>query len=121
MFFTKKELQCKCGCNIYNVSPFLLYKLNTMRIILNRPLIITSACRCKQHNSKVQGSQTSLHITSEEIPCRAIDIKVANKHERMEIVKVATHLDFSGIGIANTFIHLSNDSTVIEGVYKYSS
>lgn len=121
MFFTEKELQCKCGCKTYNISPILLYKLNAMRILLNRPLIITSACRCSKHNSNVQGSVRSLHIATPDIPCRAVDIKVANKHERMEIVKVAVQLDFSGIGIANTFIHLSNDDNLIEGIYKYNS
>ena len=121
MFFSKKELQCKCGCNIYNISPTMLYKLNTMRIIRNKPIIITSACRCQQHNSKIQGSPTSLHITSDNVACRAVDIKVSNKHERMEIVKIAIALDFTGIGIANSFIHLSNDTAIIEGIYKYSS
>lgn len=59
--FRKNELKCKCGCNSYNVDNEFLIRLQAYRYLLNQKMIPTSCCRCKIHNKKVGGVDSSLH------------------------------------------------------------
>ena len=64
--FTMSELKCKCGgkyCNGYptGFSYHLLKNLQDIRNHFGKPIMITSAVRCDQHNKNVGGVSNSKH------------------------------------------------------------
>lgn len=118
-YFSKKELECKCGCGIANIDDILLSKLNMLRHLIGKPLILNSACRCPSHNKSVGGVATSLHVTTADKAGTAIDIRCDDKHMRYLIVETAIALQFTGIGMHKSFIHLSNNDKVKEGIFLY--
>lgn len=98
----KSEVACKCGCGASDISPDILMKAEFARTAMNIryaatdellnkqergqleltgeiKLHISSACRCPEHNAKpvskggAGGSKNSQHITTNLLPCRAID------------------------------------------------
>jgi Peptidase M15. len=48
--FSKLEVMCPCGCGADKISPVLIEKLQKVRNIIGRPLIITSGVRCEFYN-----------------------------------------------------------------------
>lgn len=93
-----------------------LHRLDMLRELYGKPLVITSGYRCKTHNNTVGGAEKSLHTEG----C-AVDIAIKGDSGtfRYDIIKLALQLGFTGIGVANSFIHVSLHETKHEGVYKY--
>lgn len=61
--FTKNEFTCKCGCGFNNIDINLVKVLEKIRSHFgDKPLYITSGCRCANHNIKVGGVQGSRHV-----------------------------------------------------------
>lgn len=60
-YFRKEEFDCTCGCNFNNIDIKLVKILDNIREHFGKPLIITSGCRCIEHNLKVGGVQGSRH------------------------------------------------------------
>jgi len=60
-YFTREEFACKCGCGFAAVDMQLLMLLEKVRVHFNKPVTITSACRCETHNRNVGGSKNSKH------------------------------------------------------------
>jgi len=60
--FDDSEFECKCGCGFREVSKDLLDTLETIRSWYDKPIIITSGCRCSKHNRAVGGAKNSYHI-----------------------------------------------------------
>lgn len=100
-YFPKSELVCKCGCGLYNFSPFLLKVINEIRRRLARALIAKSGCRCIPHNKMEGGTETSDHLTGE-----GVDLKGIHSHTRYIILEVAFEFKIKRIGLADKFIHL---------------
>ena len=60
--FKPSEMTCKCGCGLNNTDLRLMQILEQIRSHFgDRPVIITSGCRCPRHNSAVGGVQGSRH------------------------------------------------------------
>jgi len=119
-YFSKKEIECSCGCGTDNVSATLMNKADKVREILNRPLVASSICRCKQYNYSQGYSETSSHIADEVKECEAIDFKATTSRERFEIVNAMIEVGFKRIGIAKSFIHGDIDeSKAQEILYLY--
>ena len=67
--FAAAELACKCGCGMLPKQDFM-DKVETLRVKLGRPLRVSSAARCPEHNAKVAArGLTGPHTTG-----RAIDL-----------------------------------------------
>lgn len=60
--FAKDECVCRCGCGLCNVTLRLLALAEKVRDLLRQPMIVTSVCRCREHNAKVGGSPRSKHL-----------------------------------------------------------
>ena len=60
--FAKDECSCRCGCGLCNATPRLLMMAEKIRDLLRQPMIVTSVCRCREHNAKVGGSPQSKHL-----------------------------------------------------------
>jgi len=77
--FADYELQCKCRRHrdrqLCNVDRQLLDLAERVRGILKVPMIVTSCCRCPEHNAESGGSPTSKHICTPTQPARAMDFR----------------------------------------------
>lgn len=99
--FNLRELECKCGsCPETIVNIKHINKLQRLRDALGKPIKITSAYRCPEHNSKVGGAPRSQHLKG-----NATDIQVQG-YNPLELSKLTTHFD--GVGLYNTFLHLDS-------------
>lgn len=98
-FFYLDEFECPC-CSCVKLSLVLLKKLSALRMVIQRPLIISSGYRCKLYNTKVGGVPTSYHLFG-----FASDVSVASM-EMEDLLKYAKNIRFGGIGIYNNFLHL---------------
>ncbi len=111
--FSKLEVQCPCGCSANKISPVLIEKLQKVRNIIGRPIIITSGVRCEKHNSGLKNSSmNSSHVPDACGIGKAVDIACPNSEYRYELIKVVQKY-FNRIGIAGegkgNFVHLDVD------------
>ena len=111
-YFSADETKCKCGCDINNISPILLFFLDKLREEYGHRMPLTSGCRCPDWNNKVGGRPKSAHISTAEIECCAVDVEMLGSSARdifLECVyafRFQKKRVFPRIGIANNFIHL---------------
>tara|TARA_R110000851_G_scaffold227519_4_gene380337 strand:- start:4547 stop:4903 length:357 start_codon:yes stop_codon:yes gene_type:complete len=70
-YFVRSEFECQCGCGFDTVDAQLLVILTAVREHFKSSVIITSGCRCEEHNRKVGGAKKSYHIVA-----KAADFKV---------------------------------------------
>ena len=105
--FDSSEFACQCGCGFNTVSPELVYLLEQIRQEYNKPMIITSGCRCADHNAAVGGVSNSAHTRG-----TAADIKVEGGLDRRKLVDLAVMNWASGIGVAKTFCHIDVDDVL---------
>ena len=78
----------------------LLEKLQRLRDLAGRPVIVNSGYRNPAYNKKVGGSSTSRHLMGE-----AADIRVPGLHPD-EVAQLAREAGFTGIGIYRSFTHV---------------
>lgn len=103
--FTRDEFACRCGCGFDKVSPELVAALQLLRSKLNRPITISSGCRCKKYNASAQvgGSKNSQHLLG-----TAVDIVVEGL-TTTRVAQVAETIPAfanGGIGVYSTWVHL---------------
>ena len=60
-YFQRIEFACNCGCGLDTVDYEVMEVLVDVRECYDRPVHITSACRCDWWNGKEDGSKTSYH------------------------------------------------------------
>ena len=105
--FTSEEVSCKCGCGNDNISIPLMQRVQIIRWLVNRPLLVTSGVRCPAYNltPEVGGEPDSEHVPTPNRPGEGIDLKVEDSKLRRKIVFLATILGLR-IGDGPGFIHL---------------
>ncbi|WCZ56787.1 hypothetical protein K30_051 [Salmonella phage Kenya-K30] len=101
-YFKRKEFACRCGCGTSTVDAELLQVITDVREHFGVPVVITSGHRCGNHNRRVGGAVSSMHMTG-----KAADIKVSGVLPS----RVATYLEEKypsqyGIGRYNSFTHI---------------
>ena len=110
--FSKLEIMCPCSCGADKINPVLIEKLQKVRNIIGRPIIITSGVRCEFYNASIKASMNSSHIPDDYGIGNAVDIACLNSKDRYELVEVAQKF-FKRIGIAGkgkgNFVHLDVD------------
>jgi hypothetical protein len=110
--FSRYEVRCSCGCNASWISPVLIEKLQHVRDVIDKPMLITSGVRCEEFNTSINGSLISSHMPDSEGMGLAVDIACTSSQSRFEMVDVAIKY-FRRIGIAGehsgNFIHLDID------------
>ena len=115
-YFSKDEIQCNCGCGANNISDEYLSMLTDARIIAGIPFAMSSMCRCPERNASEGGKPTSSHISTEDIECKAGDIKCTSSRNRSIIVAALIEAGFTRIGIGDDFIHADCDRTKAQDV-----
>lgn len=110
--FRSEEFACRCAaCQTTPAAaePMnfkFMKRLEVMRGILGRAMVITSGYRCPEHNLAVGGVAGSYHVRG-----RAADIALAGGADRYELLGAAIQAGFTGIGMAATFLHVDDRST----------
>lgn len=124
--FSNDELRCKCGCGMMLMHPDFMRRLESLRKTHNKPMLVSSAYRCPNHNNSVShtGSQGP-HTTG-----MAIDILISGE-DAYELIHAAIGEGFAGIGVMQhgphekRFIHLDRLESTASGprprVWSYSS
>lgn len=109
-YFNYYEFGCGCGECEYTdgtgIHPRVIDLMYDIRVVLDRPIRITSGIRCEAYNEKVGGKGFSYHLPLQG--CRAVDFKLENGiecYERYAITKVCINHSAS-IGFYQTFCHV---------------
>ena len=92
--FSKLEIMCPCSCGADKISSVLIEKLQKVRNIIGKPMIITSGVRCEFYNTSIKASMNSSHIPDGYGIGNAVDIACTTSRARYEMVDV--RLNFSG-------------------------
>lgn len=105
MYFSDRELTCKCGCGLLPPPDFRA-KLERLRERFGKPLIVTSGARCPDYNAAVSGTgRTGPHTK------RACDFGVRGD-DALRLIDLALEQGFTGIGVAQKgggrFIHVDD-------------
>ena len=117
--FSRLEIMCPCSCGANRISPLLIEKLQKVRNIIGRPIVITSGVRCEFFNASINASMNSSHIPDGYGIGNAVDIACSHSQHRYELVEVAQKF-FKRIGIAGegkgNFVHLDVDKAKAQEV-----
>lgn len=115
-YFSRDEFKCPhCGEN--NISDEFIERLDEVRRVYGKPMVITSGYRCPAHNAAVGGVDGSAHTEG-----LAADIACSFAADRMRMVEIAIGEGFRRIGISKTFVHLDISESHPQGVlWLYSS
>lgn len=109
--FPDYEIECNCGCGLMNMKQSTMDKLERAREIARIPFGINSASRCREHNKKEGGKETSSHLIG-----HALDIAVTSSRSRSLILSALLTVGFNRIGIAHGFIHVDDDPAKVANV-----
>lgn len=110
-YFSRNEFTCNCGCGFSTVDIKLIEVLQTLRYKFNKPVTITSGCRCLEYNEVAQKTANSNYIPysskSKHMQGIAADIVV----EMVSASDVYRYLDLVyshtlGLGKYDEFTHI---------------
>lgn len=117
-YFKPHEFECKCGkCKLgYGMmDEKLLSMLDELREKAGIPLVLSSAYRCRAHNSTLKEAvENSSHTKG-----KAVDIKCYDSATRFKILKAAFDVGFRRIEPRETWVHLDVDSDKPQDVVFY--
>lgn len=111
--FSVSEFACKC-CGVNGMIPVFMSRLQSLRDIYGRPMVITSGYRCEKHNTAIGGHKNSQHKFG-----LACDIHCLDSNERYKMVEIAVGLGFRGVGVAKTFLHLDLRGSQVSHLWLY--
>ncbi len=77
-YFTRKEMECS-HCGMENMSHEFLRRLDFVRTMYGKPLVVTSGYRCEEHDMAIGGKGN--HPTGE-----AADMVVSEGAELLEFI-----------------------------------
>jgi uncharacterized protein YcbK (DUF882 family) len=104
--FSRSEFRCACNCGLDTIDPTLVRHLEHARMLLARPIHITSGIRCPAHNRAVKGEPNSAHLIG-----LASDIACPSSYERYDLLMALLTAAFARVGIGKDFIHVDIDRT----------
>lgn len=105
--FSRKELECHCGCGQMEIDPAFMQSLESLRTAFGKPMRITSGFRCSTYNAQI--STTGFigpHVTG-----KAVDVGISGQ-DAHTLLAFAIHHNFQGLGISQRgphnkrFLHL---------------
>lgn len=99
--FSPEELACR-GTGMLMIDEPSLDKLQALRNLLGKPMIVQSAYRTPEHNHRVGGAKGSQHLKA-----RAYDVSMAN-HDPEAFEAAARAVGFTGFGFygKQNFMHI---------------
>lgn len=113
--FTEAEFLCK-HTGRCDMQPEFMARLQRLRAIYGKPMIVTSGYRDPSHPAEARKSKSGAHAKG-----RAVDIAVTGA-DALRIIEVAQLLRFTGIGVqqkgGGRFIHLDDCETERDGIAR---
>jgi len=99
--FSPREMRSKGDGKLMIDAPSM-DKLQALRVLLDKPLYLTSAYRSVAHNKRVGGAKNSQHLLA-----KAFDVQMHNQ-DPAEFLSAAVAVGFTGIGFyqESGFIHI---------------
>lgn len=97
--FTRTEMSCKCGCGRAEMDADFMLMLQGLRDRIG-PMTITSGYRCPNHPEEKKKSKPGAHSAG-----LAADF-ISLKADRWHVLKHVMVIEFPGVGIAKSFIHV---------------
>ena len=111
-YFTASEFQrCSPSCSIKQMDADFLDLLDRVRERAGIPLVLNCAYRSKEWDQAKGRTGNSAHTRG-----KAVDIRCNTSQNRYRIVKAALECGVRRIGIAKTYVHLDNDTSLPQGV-----
>ena len=111
-YFKDSEFRkCTPSCTIDDMDAGFLALLDKVREKAGIPLVLNSAYRSKEWDKSKGRSGNSAHTKG-----KAVDIRCNTSANRYKIVSAALACGIKRIGIAKTYIHLDNDSSLAQNV-----
>jgi len=106
-YFQRSEFACSCGCGFDTVDYELLKCLEYIREHFDRPVRITSGCRCLKHNAAVGGAMPDADGTggSQHLVGRAADIRVDGIDPQF-VYELADNMEVGGLGEYSSWTHI---------------
>jgi uncharacterized protein YcbK (DUF882 family) len=98
--FQRKEYACKCGCGFDTVDFDLLRLCNEVREFEGDAVIVSSGCRCLDHNNKIGGVLGSQHTLG-----RAADLHVSDPWKTHQYL-CRQYPNQYGFGVYDNFVHV---------------
>ena len=102
--FSRSEFSCKCGCGQCEMQTDFLNRLQALRMMWGKPMIITSGYRCPNH--PVERAKASPGTHAQGI---AADVGISGA-DAISLLRLALESNFTGIGIQQKghgrFLHL---------------
>ena len=107
--FSHSELACPTRDQARLASGFG-EALERLRVKLDEPIYLTSACRSPLHNAKINGHPQSLHLVINSLWATGgtCAVDVDGKY-RAKLITLALDQEWS-VGVASNFIHLDQRS-----------
>jgi hypothetical protein len=109
-FFSEAELKCK-GSGVIKLDPRFATALVELRKSWGKPIKANSVCRSPEHNAKVGGNPTSLHMTENSkwptLGTMAIDCgwRGWSMDEQLKFAKFCWSKGWA-VGLHNAFCHI---------------
>lgn len=101
LYFTEKEVACRCGCGFIHLDQEFLIRMTLARHLAGFPFPVTSWCRCPDHNEAVGGVPDSAHLFGV-----GADIFVIRSTLRYKIIDALHRAGLWRIGIGVDFVHV---------------
>ena len=110
--FSHSELDCPTTDQV-RLAAAAGEDLERLRVELDVPIYLTSACRSPTYNAKISGHPRSLHLIVNGHwgtggTC-AVDVAATDGEYRAALIALALGQDWS-VGVASNFIHLNQRS-----------
>jgi zinc D-Ala-D-Ala carboxypeptidase len=107
-FFQYSEFDCRCGkCGLKGdvMDHTFLTRLDELRFMYGKAMVVTSGVRCIERNRDEGGKEGSYHLVKNGA-CAA-DIAIVGGEDRRQLVALALALGFS-VGVDKDFVHLDD-------------
>lgn len=108
--FYRHEFACPCGCGLDSIDLRLMPILEIVRHYeADRPLVPTSACRCKAHNERVKTwndrNYKPFSSRSKHMDCIAVDVPSKNPYKLYRTLNILFP-GMYGIGVYDWGVHI---------------
>ena len=112
--FSRAELQCWCGCDRFEMDSRTLDRLEAVRLVYGRSIVIVSGFRCADHNAAVGGAVTSPHLAG-----HAVDVARPYGKELNELIGTFMACGFHGFGMGDGKLHFDDHPVLGRRAWMY--